>query len=354
MTDARAFFTDVVAMAPMAQGGNLPYRRLCREFGAELTCSEMVVADKLVKGGERPLMRHHPSEETFGIQLCGKRPETLAEGARMAVAQGARFVDLNFGCPIDLITRRGSGAALLKKPRKLAQLVATVREAIDVPLSVKIRSGWTEQRINAVDVAREAEAAGADAVVVHGRTRAQRYKKSADWSVIADVAEAVTIPVLGNGDIMTPWDLERRRRETRVRSFLIARGCLIKPWVFRELLTGEPWRPTVAERWAVMQRYFEFAREYFGDDEKGLGRCHRFVIWHLHFWHRWRDYTRADFDAHLPDSLIQRREDPREIDDAEERLLMSPDEADHEVIFERLVGGDHPGVGVGLERMISA
>jgi tRNA-dihydrouridine synthase 3 len=336
------FFRDVVAMAPMAQGGNLPYRRLCREFGAQLTCSEMVIADKLVKGGEKPLLRHHESEETFGVQLCGKNADRLAEAARLAVDRGARFIDLNFGCPIDLIVRRGSGAALLKKPRRLAALVAAVRAAVAVPLSVKIRSGFTESRINAVEVATLVEAEGADAIVVHGRTRAQRYKRSADWSVIADVARAVAVPVLGNGDLLTPWDLERRRRETPVRSFLVARGCLIKPWVFRELATGEPWYPTVLERWAVMRRYLDFALEYFGDDEKGLDRAHRFVIWHLHFWHRWRPYTRADFDRHLPESLIQMRADAA-YDDPDEQLLASSDEVDHELIWRRLVDSDYPG-----------
>ena len=341
-TSARDFFTDRVAMAPMAQGGNLPYRRLCREYGAQLTCSEMVIADKLVKGGERPLLRHHDSEDGFGIQLCGKRAENLAEGARMAVEAGAQYIDLNFGCPIDLIVRRGSGAAMMKKPRKLAALVAAVRAAVDVPLSVKIRSGYSETKINAVAVALLVEAEGADALVIHGRTRAQRYKRSANWEIIAEVAEALTIPVIGNGDIMTPWDLERRRRETSVSSFLVARGCLIKPWVFQELVSGQAWNPTLVERWAVMRRYFDLALEHFGDDEKGLGRAHRFVIWHLHFWHRWRPYTEDDFRAHLPESLIQKREESV-LDDPEEALLASPDEADHEVIWRRLVDRDYPG-----------
>jgi len=329
-------------MAPMAMGGNLPYRRLCRGFGARRTCSEMVLADKLVKGGEKPLLRHHDSEDAFGVQLCGKNPENLSEAARIATGLGARFIDLNFGCPIDLVVRRGAGAALLKRPRKLAALVAAVRSAVEVPLSVKIRSGFSESRLNAVEVARLAEGEGADALVVHGRTRAQRYKRSADWSIIAAVAEAVAIPVIGNGDLLTPWDLERRRRETPVRSFMVARGCLIKPWVFRELATGEPWQPTVAERWAVMDRYLDFAREYFGDDEKGLGRCRRFVIWHLHFWHRWRPLTEADFQAHLPDSLIQKREESVPAEDPELALLASADEADHEVIWRRLLDSDHP------------
>ena len=335
MSAASAFFTDIIAMAPMAQGGNLPYRRLCREFGADLTCSEMVIADKLVKGGEKPLMRHHASEGTFGVQLCGKREETLVEGARLAVDQGAHFIDLNFGCPIDLIVRRGSGSALLKKPRKLAALVAAVRAAVDVPLSVKIRSGWSETKINAVEVGLAAEEAGADALMVHGRTRAQRYKRS--------VAEALTVPVVGNGDILTPWDLDRRRAETPVRSFLVARGCLIKPWIFKELAEGRPWQPTTPERWAVMRRYLDFALEHFGDDEKGLGRAHRFVIWHLHFWNRWRPYAEADFQAQLPESLIQMRDNDL-AGDAEAALLASPDEVDHEVIWRRLVDMDFPGV----------
>jgi len=349
---ARAFFTDVVAMAPMAQGGNLPYRRLCREFGADLTCSEMVLAHKLLKGGEGPLLRHHPSEDTFGVQLAGNRGNVVAEAARIAVDRGARFVDLNFGCPIDLVTRRGSGAAMLKRPSRLAALVGTVRAAVDVPLSVKIRTGWTEERINAVEVGRLAEEAGADALVVHGRTRAQRYKRSADWQIIAEVAAALTIPVLGNGDLLTPWDLARRRAETPVRSFLVARGCLIKPWIFAELRRGCPWDPTVAERWAVMARYLDHALEHFGDDAKGRERAHRFLIWHLHFWHRWRPYTEADFRAHLPESLIQRRDEVAPEDavgsDPEQALLASPDEADHERIWERLLARDHPGVGVGM------
>jgi tRNA-dihydrouridine synthase len=204
---------------------------------------------------------------------------------------------------------------------------------------------------------------------VHGRTRAQRYKRSADWSLIAEVAAALTVPVLGNGDLLTVWDLERRRRETPVRSFLVARGCLIKPWLFKELRDGEAWFPTVAERWQVMRRYFDLACEHFGDDAKGLPRVRRFLLWHLHFWHRWRPYTEADFLAHLPDSLIQKREQtpdrdrdqgrrevidempddeappllPSDLADPEAALLASPLESDHERIWQRLLDRDHPG-----------
>ena len=152
----------MLALSPMAMGGNLPYRRLCRSFGAQLTCSEMVLAHKLVAGGEKPLLRHHPEEDAFGVQLAGKHPEIMAEAARLAAEAGARFVDLNFGCPIDLIVKRGSGAALLQRPGRLAEIVAAVRAAVTVPVSVKLRLGYNEDRLNVVDLARRCEEAGAE------------------------------------------------------------------------------------------------------------------------------------------------------------------------------------------------
>ncbi len=339
----RGLFTGVTALAAMAMGGNLPYRRLCREYGADLTCSEMILAHKLVKGGDRPLLRHHGTETTFGVQLAGKSPEVMADATAIAVEHGAVFIDLNFGCPIDLVVKRGMGAALLKRPARLASVVAAVRAATDLPLSVKLRAGWSEKKINAVEVARLAVDAGADAVGVHGRTRAQRYTRNADWDLIDRVARGIDAPVLGNGDLLTPWDLAARRRETSVRSFLVARGALTKPWIFRELSEGQPWRPTVAERWVVMRRYCEFASEYFGEDEKGQSRVRRFFLWHLGFWHRWRPYTEEDFRTAWPDSLLQRREE-RVTGDPEAELLASGDEADHEVIWRRLLDRDHPGV----------
>jgi len=330
-------------MAPMATGGNLPYRRLCREYGAVRTCSEMVLAHKLVKGGERPLIRHHESETDFGVQLAGKHPEVMAEAALIAVDAGAQFIDLNFGCPIDLIVRRGSGAALLKRPGKLAQVVAAVRAAVDVPLSAKLRLGYSESKMNVVDLAVRAQEAGADAVGVHGRTRNQRYRLNANWDLIDQVQQAVEIPVLGNGDLLTPWDLERRRQETSVTSFLVARGALIKPWIFREMAEGRPLDPTVPERWAVLRRYGDLALEHFGDDDKGVGRARQFFLWHWNFWHRFRPWSREEFLTHSPDSLIQAR-NPGVTGDPDLALLASDDEADHELIWRRVLDRDHPAV----------
>ncbi len=342
---ARAFFTNVIALSPMATGGNLPYRRLCCDYGADLTCSEMVVADKLVRRvrSEQPLLRSHPAEKNFGIQLCGKSPVVLADAARLACAHGCRFLDLNFGCPIDLIVRRGAGAALLERPSRLAELVAAVREVIDLPLSVKIRLGWSQKRVNAVKVARLCEQAGADAVGVHGRTRDQHYKRNADWQAIAGVAAAVAIPVLGNGDILTPWDLALRRATSGATSFLVARGALIKPWIFRELKTNQVHNPTLQERWEMMRRYHDYALEYFGADTLGLQRVKRFFLWHLGFWHRYRPYTESDFQAARPASLIQLRDEPFLNGEPDEILLASADETVHEVIWQRVQARDYRG-----------
>ncbi len=339
--EAQDFFRNVVVMAPMATGGSLPYRRLCREFGAVRTCSEMVMAHKLVKGGERPLIRSHESETDFGVQLAGKREEIMAEAAVIAVEHGAKFIDINFGCPIDLIVRYGSGAAMLKRPGKLGSVVSAVREAVDVPLSVKIRLGYANEKINCVKIAGIIEDSGADAVTVHGRTRAQRYRLSARWEYIEEVAQAVSIPVIGNGDLLTPWDLRRRREETSVRSFLVARGALIKPWIFKEFADDAPWNPNMIERWEVLRKFVEFGQEHFGDDEKGMKRVRRFFLWHWDFWNRYRPLTEAQYLAQYPDSLLQARGDDVE-DGGDLALFASRDAADHEVIWQRVLDRDYP------------
>jgi tRNA-dihydrouridine synthase 3 len=340
-SQARDFFRDITPMAPMAMGGNLPYRRLCREYGAVRTCSEMVLSEKLVKGGERPLIRHHPSETDFGIQIAGKRPDVMAAAAQIAVDSGAHFVDLNFGCPIDLVVRKGSGAALLKRPAKLAEIVAAVRAVIDVPLSVKLRLGYAETKLNVVDLARRVQDAGADAAAIHGRTRNQRYSRSARWDLIDQAQQALEIPILGNGDLLTPWDLLKRREETCVRSFLVARGALKKPWIFQELAEGKPLDPDLPTRWSIMRRYFDLACEHFGDDAKGLARVERFFLWHLKFWHRYYPWTEADHAAHWPESLMQAR-NPSVSGDDDIALLASSEEADHAVIWRRILDRDFP------------
>ena len=290
-------FADRVVLAPLTLGGNLPFRRLCVELGAEVTVGEMVVVRKLLRGSpsEYALIKSHPSEPFFGVQLADRAPETLVEGARIAESRGARFVDLNCGCPIDTITRRGLGASLLRKPGRLGRLVEAMRKALAVPVTVKLRAGWTEGKQNASEIARVCEESGASAITIHARTREQRYSRAADWDLIGRVAAERGVPVIGNGDILTHYEARERMARSGVRSVMLARGALIKPWLFGELRSGRTWEPTAEERFFVVWRLVELLREHFGSDARGRARAMRFLPWHLGFFCRYRPLPEERF-----------------------------------------------------------
>ncbi len=215
--------TDVlngaIVVAPMTKGSNLPYRRLCVEFGARVLVSEMVVARRLKqkRRSEFALIRRAPDEPTFAVQLAGTNPEEMAWAAALVAARGADFVDVNLGCPIDHFTRKGMGAALARQPSRVARIVEAMSRAVTVPVTVKIRLGWNDKMRNHVEVARAAVEAGAQAVFVHGRTREARYRSAADWDAIGEVATAVPVPVIGNGDILWAHEVESTARPRRLR-----------------------------------------------------------------------------------------------------------------------------------------
>jgi tRNA-dihydrouridine synthase 3 len=306
-------FRDKVVLAPLTVGGNLPFRRLCTELGADVTVGEMAVVRKLLRGhtAEFALLKGHPDERLFGVQIADKSPDCLAEGARLAESRGARFVDINCGCPISLITGRGMGASLLRKPTRLGRLVAAVKEAVSIPVTVKLRTGWHEDKVNVRDVARACEEGGADAIAIHGRTREQRYSKAADWDLIGCVAAERGVPVIGNGDILTHYEARDRMNRSGVRSVMIARGALIKPWLFREIKEGATWLPTPEERFSVLWRFVELLREHFGTDERGRARTMRFLPWHLDFFCRYVPAPEELYgDAAREHPLLQSRLQP--------------------------------------------
>ena len=278
-------FDGAVVLAPLTVGGNLAFRRLCTELGADVTVGEMAVVRKLLGGSpsEYALLKSHPDERFFGVQLADRKPESLAEAARIAESRGARFVDLNCGCPIHEITRRGLGASLLRKPTRVGRLVEAMRKAVQVPVTVKLRAGWSERETNVSAVARACEESGAAAIAIHGRTREQRYGKAADWDLIGRVAAERGVPVIGNGDILTHYEARDRMARSGVRSVMLARGALIKPWLFREIKDKSAWLPSPEERFAVVWRLLELLGEHFGNDERGRKRTMRFLPWHLNF-----------------------------------------------------------------------
>jgi len=287
---ADEIFRGRLIMAPMTRGTDLPFRQLATEWGAEVCVGEMAYAHKLVRGdrSELPLLRRHPGEKIFGAQLAGKKPEVMAEAARLAEQAGADFIDINLGCPIDDATKRGFGAALLQRPSRVAALVQAMRAAVSVPVTVKLRLGWSSEKPTFLRIARAAEEAGAEAIILHARSRAQRYRRPADWSHVRELSETVSVPVIGNGDILTWRDAERRMIETGCAGVMVGRWALVKPWIFREFAERGDILPTAEERLEVVRRYVELCRAYFGDDDRGRVRIRRFLIFHQDFFRRYR------------------------------------------------------------------
>ncbi|CAL8466678.1 g6214 [Coccomyxa elongata] len=278
-----------LVLAPLTKGGNLPFRRLCADFGAEVTMSEMSFARHLLRGDptEKARLKRAANEACFGFQIA---TNNIGEGVRagaLAAEAGASWMDLNCGCPIYEATKRGLGSALLRNPRKLARLVAGIAEGIDLPLTVKVRTGTSASKINVQQVVSLLQDAGAAAVIVHGRTAEQRYKKPADWSLLADVARLNEVPVIGNGDILTYYEAQQRR-SSGCLAHMVGRGALIKPWIFQEVKEGRELNPDATERVGIYRQLVSHMKEHFGDDAKGRRKAFYFLPWHFDFLCRYR------------------------------------------------------------------
>jgi tRNA-dihydrouridine synthase 3 len=322
-----------VVMAPMTKGSNLPYRRLCVELGATITTSEMTLARRLKqrKSGEFALIRRFPGEPCFGVQLASIKPDEAAWAAALIAARGADFVDLNCGCPIDYFTRKGLGASLGRHPNRLRRLVEAIKKAAaPLPVSAKIRLGWSDDDRNYLKQAQAAVDGGADALIVHGRTRNARYRFAADWRAIGEIAAAVPIPVIGNGDLLFPHEIVEARRVSGCAAVMVARAALIKPWIFREATSGY-WDITATERLAIYRRYAELAREHWGTDEHGLTRVRTFIAWHFDFWCR---YVPRQADGSFPS--MQQRSRVTAPESPLDALLARQDPPAAEYVAERL------------------
>ena len=238
-------FSGRFFLAPLAGVSDRPFRAICRSMGASFAYTEMVSAHGLVHGSlqTESYLDREPDEEPFAVQIFASEPDVLARGAAVAVAAGAGMIDVNMACPVKKVCGTGAGAALGRDPRQVEAAVRAIRSAVPVPVTVKIRAGWDEAELNCVDVARAAEAGGAAAVALHGRTRAQLYSGRARWDLIRAVKEAVSIAVLGSGDVWNADDALRMRAETACDAVLVARGACGNPWIFRELRAAERGEP---------------------------------------------------------------------------------------------------------------
>ena len=331
--DLREVLTGAVVMAPMTKGSNLPYRRLCVELGARVTISEMTVARRLKqrRKGEFALIRKFEGEPFFGVQLAGTNPEEIGWAAALVESRGADLVDLNCGCPIDHFTRKGLGASLGRQPSRIRRIVESMKKSVTrIPVTVKLRLGWNDEMRNVIDQARAAVDGGADALFVHGRTRNARYRFAADWDAIATVVAAVPVPVVGNGDILFPQDVQKARARSGCAGVMSARGVLIKPWLFREVTEGYR-HVGAADRVAIYRRYITLAKQHWGEDAHGLERVRQFVRWHIDFWHR---YAPQRADGTFPNIQVRERESHHAT--ALDALLARTDETAHDYLADCL------------------
>lgn len=270
---ASGFLGAKVMLAPMAGVTDLAFRRICRDFGAEYTVTEMVSAKALTFGDKksRKLLALADGEHPAAAQIFGSEPEVMREGAKIAAeVSGAEIIDINMGCPMGKIVNNGEGSALMRDLDKAARVIEAVVEGSPVPVTIKIRKGWDSGSVNCVELAKIAESLGVAAICVHGRTRSQLYSGLSDRDAVRDVVRAVSIPVIANGDVMSGTDAAKLLAYTGAAAVAIGRGSFGKPWIFAEAqaaLRGEeiPKEPSVPERCEIAVRQFELAREDKGE-----------------------------------------------------------------------------------------
>ena len=275
-----------VILAPMAGVSDLPFRLLCKEQGAGMVCTEMVSAKAISFHNKNTvaLLETSPAEHPVSLQLFGADPDIISEMAAYIEERDFDVLDLNMGCPVPKVAGNGEGSALMRNPKLVEQIVSKTARAIKKPVTVKIRKGFTADEVNAVEIARIAEASGAAAVAVHGRTREQYYTGTADWDIICQVKEAVSIPVIGNGDVDSAAKAKQLLAETGCDGVMVGRGARGNPWIFREirdyLATGQiPPRPSKEEVRDMMLRHTRMEIEYKGE-YTGIREMRKHISWY--------------------------------------------------------------------------
>ena len=350
----RLDFRDALYLAPLTTVGNLPFRALCVGLGADITCGEMALATSLMAASpsEWALVKRHPSERLFGVQLAGGHADAVARAAQAvgdACAEGDRngvdFFDLNCGCPIDLVTGKGAGSALLTKPGRIEAIIRCVDAAVDAPVTLKVRKGWADGKDCVHEWLPRARAWGAAAVTVHGRSRQQRYSRAADWGYVQRVADAVKesgLQVIGSGDVASFTEYEAARATApSAATAMLARGALIKPWLFTEIKERRHWDISAGERLALIGRFASLGLTHWGADVRGVETTRRYLLEWLSFAHRYVPV--GLLDVATPSAKLAWRPPPIVGRNDLETLLASPSAADWVRTTELVLGPPPPG-----------
>ncbi|XP_078166957.1 FMN-linked oxidoreductases superfamily protein isoform X2 [Carex rostrata] len=333
-------FRGKLYLAPLTTVGNLPFRRVCKGFGADVTCGEMALCTNLLQGqaSEWALLRRHPSEDLFGAQICGAYPDTITRTVELVDSNcSVDFIDINMGCPIDVVVNRGAGSALLNKPMRMKSVIKAASGIIDRPLTVKVRIGFFEGRNRIDSLVADMYNWGASALTVHGRSRQQRYSKNADWDYISKCVDNAPqeLNVIGNGDVFSYCDWNNHMSQcSKLSTCMIARGALIKPWLFTEIKEQRHWDITSGERFNILKDFVRFGLEHWGSDNKGVETTRHFLLEWLSYTHRYIPVGLLDV---VPQCLNWRPPSYYGRDDLE-TLMASDSAADWVRISEMLLG----------------
>ena len=275
------------ALAPMASVADKSYRLLCKEYGASYLVSEMISSKGLCFGDKKTakLCEIEEQERQMALQIFGEEPVYMGKAAYLLNEYKPDIIDINMGCPVPKIVGNGSGSALMKSPKTAFEIVKETVKNADCPVTVKIRAGWDNEHINAVDFAKMLEQAGASAIAVHGRTRNQMYSGNADWGIIKQVKQAVSVPVIGNGDVKTPQDCKAMYEQTGCDLVMIGRGSYGRPWIFREVkhyleTGGLLSEPTLEEKMRIMLKHGCMLCKYKGE-KQGMKEMRKNVAWYV-------------------------------------------------------------------------
>eukprot|EP01080_Neovahlkampfia_damariscottae_P004969 gene4969-8563_t len=277
-------------LAPLTTVGNLPFRRICKDFGVDVTVGEMAVTYNILKGkrSELSLLRRHKSEDIFGIQVAGSSPSEMIKLAEFVNNElKVDFVDINCGCPIDAMCSKGMGSGLMERQAKLQNICRGMKQVLNVPLTVKMRTGMATTKPFAHQLFPALEKCGVDALTLHGRSKKQRYTKLSDWDYIEQCAKTVNIPVIGNGDILSFEDFDNHLKNSSVDGMMIGRGALIKPWIFKEIKERKHYDISSSERLDILKDFVNYGIEHWGSDEYGLQITRKFTLEWISFLYRY-------------------------------------------------------------------
>ena len=296
----------IARLAPMAGISNAPFRTVAKECGSGLTTSEEIDANALIKRSKKTLddiANYYPEERPIALQILGSEKNSLVEGSKILQDSGADIIDLNMGCPVPKITKTGRGSAMMRDLKNTSGILCAMRKAIRVPFTIKIRSGWDEKNLNAVEVAKMAEDIGIDAITVHPRTRAQRFTGKSNWDVISEVVSSVNIPVTGNGDVNSISEAVKMRNDNNCKSVMIGRAAIGKPWIFDEEFENLNYEDKYKYKTKIINRHISLIKNHFSD-RVALLQMQRHLSWYAGGQDRVRSFRVSLFSTKSFDEAI--------------------------------------------------